>query len=364
MSISLLGFNGERLDPLSGATHLGNGYRAYYPALRRFNCPDSWSPFGHGGINPYAYCAGDPINRTDPSGHFSWQAGLGIGMGLLGILGILGAVFTAGASLVAAGSLGAALAASSVTALTVGTAGVVADVTGVVSLLTAQHNPEASALLGWLSLASGLLSLGAGLAAGGYRLLNKTVQQSSYTALAAEPILSSELPSAASLTSFEELTHNGLIMRNIMQHLSGLDVDSLRATSKSMLNNVHRAVDNIENYTIKIKRWENEHLVSIGLLESLKENPMHITALETVREIWRGHYPYTPPSQLNLNSINPASAGFMAINHSSESSSTMMRYSATRWDRKFIKQVNIRNRIFRAWQSLFHSIHPEIFIED
>lgn len=66
---SLPGFNGERQDPLSGATHLGNGYRAYSPALRRFTCPDSESPFGEGGVNPYVYCGHDPVNNTDPSGH-------------------------------------------------------------------------------------------------------------------------------------------------------------------------------------------------------------------------------------------------------------------------------------------------------
>ncbi|HCL4435935.1 TPA: RHS repeat-associated core domain-containing protein [Salmonella enterica] len=66
---SLPGFNGERQDPLSGVTHLGNGYRAYSPALRRFTCPDSESPFGQGGINPYVYCDHDPVNNTDPSGH-------------------------------------------------------------------------------------------------------------------------------------------------------------------------------------------------------------------------------------------------------------------------------------------------------
>lgn len=55
----LPGFNGERIDPVSGTYHLGNGYRAYNPTLMRFNCPDSLSPFRAGGINPYAYCAGD-----------------------------------------------------------------------------------------------------------------------------------------------------------------------------------------------------------------------------------------------------------------------------------------------------------------
>jgi len=65
----LPGFNGERADPLTGVTHLGNGYRAFSPALFRFTCPDSASPFGEGGINAYAYCENDPVNMTDPSGH-------------------------------------------------------------------------------------------------------------------------------------------------------------------------------------------------------------------------------------------------------------------------------------------------------
>ncbi len=37
----------------------------------RFNSPDSLSPFGRGGLNAYAYCQGDPINRSDPGGHIS-----------------------------------------------------------------------------------------------------------------------------------------------------------------------------------------------------------------------------------------------------------------------------------------------------
>ncbi|VVP17284.1 hypothetical protein PS870_03626 [Pseudomonas fluorescens] len=66
---SVLGFNGERIDPVLGGYHLGNGYRLYSPSLRRFTSPDSMSPFGKGGINPYAYCESDPINNTDPTGH-------------------------------------------------------------------------------------------------------------------------------------------------------------------------------------------------------------------------------------------------------------------------------------------------------
>ncbi|MEG0636430.1 MAG: RHS repeat-associated core domain-containing protein [Pseudomonas sp.] len=68
--IDPLGFNGQRPDPLTGLYILGNGYRAFSPALMRFIRPDSWSPFGKGGLNAYAYCRGDPVNHTDPTGHF------------------------------------------------------------------------------------------------------------------------------------------------------------------------------------------------------------------------------------------------------------------------------------------------------
>ena len=67
--LSLLGFNGEPMDLLTGHYHLGNGYRPFSPVLMRFTCPDSESPFGEGGLNAYAYCEGDPVNHTDPSGH-------------------------------------------------------------------------------------------------------------------------------------------------------------------------------------------------------------------------------------------------------------------------------------------------------
>jgi len=67
--LSLLGFNGERPDPVTGYYHLGNGYRQFNPVLMRFNSPDSWSPFGEGGLNAYGYCDGDPVNRVDPTGH-------------------------------------------------------------------------------------------------------------------------------------------------------------------------------------------------------------------------------------------------------------------------------------------------------
>ena len=67
--LSLLGFNGERPDPVTGHYLLGNGYRAFNPVLMRFNSPDNWSPFGEGGLNAYGYCVGDPVNQGDKTGH-------------------------------------------------------------------------------------------------------------------------------------------------------------------------------------------------------------------------------------------------------------------------------------------------------
>ena len=74
--LSLLGFNGELSDPVTGDYLLGNGCRAFNPVLMRFTSPDYLSPFGKGGLNSYAYCLGDPINREDSSGHVSWMRGV------------------------------------------------------------------------------------------------------------------------------------------------------------------------------------------------------------------------------------------------------------------------------------------------
>ncbi|UKZ82966.1 hypothetical protein TrVFT333_010767 [Trichoderma virens FT-333] len=67
-----IAFNGQWRDPVTGWYHLGNGYRVYNPVLGRFHVPDPSCPFITGEINHYAYCAGDPINRIDPSGQFSF----------------------------------------------------------------------------------------------------------------------------------------------------------------------------------------------------------------------------------------------------------------------------------------------------
>lgn len=71
--LSMLGFNGEIADPVTGHYLLGNGYRAFNPVLMRFNSPDSLSPFGEGELNAYAYCLGDPVNVKDPTGRATGQ---------------------------------------------------------------------------------------------------------------------------------------------------------------------------------------------------------------------------------------------------------------------------------------------------
>ncbi|MDU8628085.1 RHS repeat-associated core domain-containing protein [Pseudomonas syringae group sp. 243L2] len=67
--LSVAGFNGEVCEKDTGWYLLGNGYRAYNPGMMRFHSPDSLSPFGAGGVNPYTYCLGNPIAWRDPTGH-------------------------------------------------------------------------------------------------------------------------------------------------------------------------------------------------------------------------------------------------------------------------------------------------------
>jgi len=68
---SLLGFNGQKPDSVTGGYLLGNGNRLYSPVLKRFTRADTLSPFEEGGLNAYCYCEGDPINYHDPLGQSS-----------------------------------------------------------------------------------------------------------------------------------------------------------------------------------------------------------------------------------------------------------------------------------------------------
>ncbi|MEX1826490.1 RHS repeat-associated core domain-containing protein [Luteibacter sp. CQ10] len=66
-----IAFAGEYRDADTGWYRLGE--RFYSPVLRRFLGPDPESPMAHGGVNRYGYCAGDPVNRIDPTGNAWWS---------------------------------------------------------------------------------------------------------------------------------------------------------------------------------------------------------------------------------------------------------------------------------------------------
>jgi RHS repeat-associated protein len=162
----LPGFNGEQPDPMTGHYLLGNGYRAYNPVLMRFNSPDSLSPFGEGGLNPYAYCIGDPINSRDPTGHkadrnqilgFVWL-GLGFTGAALGLYSAVPAMKTVTKAL----KSGAAIPTAPMLTAAGATAQVVASTAFTTRQIIAAVNPDSPALepLMWLTVAAGIPSLG------------------------------------------------------------------------------------------------------------------------------------------------------------------------------------------------------------
>lgn len=158
------GFNGQYLER-TGTYLLGNGYRGYAPTLRRFNSPDSFSPFGDGGLNSYVYCKGEPVNRRDPSGHLSDSAQVGLLIGAGFILAVLGggAAYYSRTARVA----GAIAAGTGVTTAVVGT-------TSLFATARAPAFENSKSELKYIAL--GILLLGLGLtagAAGGARWLSK-----------------------------------------------------------------------------------------------------------------------------------------------------------------------------------------------
>ncbi|MGE8066689.1 RHS repeat-associated core domain-containing protein [Pseudomonas sp. NPDC089569] len=170
-----MGFNGEVIDPLTGHYLLGNGHRAFNPVLMRFNSPDSLSPFGRGGLNPYAYCLGDPVNFSDPTGKISEINLIGIIFSgvvlatslitlapavpfLLAKNAIAGGVLTSGQSVrTMVGAVSGALA---------GPMAVVGAAAGVARAVIQEVDPDSPALkyLAWTSLIAGSTAL---LARGG-----------------------------------------------------------------------------------------------------------------------------------------------------------------------------------------------------
>ncbi|MBX8503170.1 RHS repeat domain-containing protein, partial [Pseudomonas lijiangensis] len=144
-------FNGELREPSTGWYLLGQGYRAYNPVLMRFHSPDSLSPFDRGGVNPYAYCLGDPVNYLDPDGHIPWWVGL--------VAGVAATVLTAGIAAPVSAALGITAATASMVGYVAGSVSTVATVfsvgMGVGSSLTSGGLSES---LAWLSLGAGVMA--------------------------------------------------------------------------------------------------------------------------------------------------------------------------------------------------------------
>ncbi|MFJ4145843.1 RHS repeat domain-containing protein, partial [Pseudomonas sp. NPDC089734] len=161
----LSAFNGELREPSTGWYLLGQGYRAYNPVLMRFHGPDSLSPFDRGGVNPYAYCLGDPVNYLDPDGHLPRWLMPFIGIGLSAV-GIVVSVATLGAAATAAGTgIAAAWAAMSTSAQASLVVGIASGVTGIASGVTSALSPDSGTgdILGYVSAGLGVVSAVAGI---------------------------------------------------------------------------------------------------------------------------------------------------------------------------------------------------------
>jgi RHS repeat-associated protein len=171
------GFTGNRCEQPFG-WYIVAGYRPYDPLLMMFLSPDSESPFGVGGINPYVYCAGDPVNRIDPDGHnwVAWTvAALGLAAGALATLASAGSAAPALWGVISAG-LGTlttsgmiAIGSASLSVMSLGTS--IASM----ALQSSSCDPRAADMLGWISLGSGLASSALTLAPQAGRLLHRLV---------------------------------------------------------------------------------------------------------------------------------------------------------------------------------------------
>jgi RHS repeat-associated protein len=136
------------------------GERTYSPTLRRFLAADSYSPFDLGGINRYTYCGGDPVSRSDPSGH-SWLGWLSASQGLNMSGDVARSVSSASRDMGASVSTPGAMAS---TAAAVTDAISVTSAIDSVALMTARR-PRSGGLFGWTAMGTMVISGGSALPA-------------------------------------------------------------------------------------------------------------------------------------------------------------------------------------------------------
>nr|WP_063571994.1 RHS repeat-associated core domain-containing protein [Luteibacter rhizovicinus] len=150
-----IGYTGELKERNVDWYVLGH-YRAYNPTLLRFHSPDAASPFAHGLLNAYAYCSGDPINRSDPGGE-GWLDWLFVGIGVIAS-GI--AIAASGGTLAPAIGAVVSLTATASQATAVGLVAVDVTSIGLAIGSAAASDAGNDALAGKLGLASMVLGLG------------------------------------------------------------------------------------------------------------------------------------------------------------------------------------------------------------
>ncbi len=160
------GFMGEWLDGVSGCHLLGaTTHRPYSPALGIFLAPDPAAPFDAGGLNPLSYCAGDPVNRRDPNGHFWKWVIAGIGLAVAAVVAVASMGTAVGAiGALAAGGISAlnASGAAAITGAALGAAGVAVE--GAAMVAMGIGDDKAGEILGWVGLAVGVVGAAPGLA--------------------------------------------------------------------------------------------------------------------------------------------------------------------------------------------------------
>ncbi|WP_312212488.1 RHS repeat-associated core domain-containing protein [Pseudescherichia sp.] len=200
----LPGFNGERPDPFTGVSHLGNGYRAYNPILMRFNCPDNQSPFGVGGINPYAYCENDPLNFTDPSGHGIITLAIRALRTVFKVVKVLAKVIAKTSRVIT------------------GLSQIGKIATGLSAYSVANRNPEAAVKLAHASSAFGWINVGAGFISSVDDVYGSIKRFKEYRELSKE--LSQIL--SESITGIDELgAENGSLAREASEAMSTVSHD-------------------------------------------------------------------------------------------------------------------------------------------
>ncbi|MCO7037202.1 hypothetical protein NAG83_11925 [Pseudomonas carnis] len=289
---SRLGYAGEPRGLVEGGYLLGS-YRPYDPHLMMFLAPDNESPFGRGGLNRYAYCAGDPLNRVDPDGHSFWKwflAGAGLLIGVLATAASFGTAAPVVAGVMAGGL--AALTTSGALAVTSMALGVVATTTGVASfLLEASGNSEAASILGALSFATGIASGVTALAPLAWKAAAKLGQfvgrwQQNLQSAGGVPRLEVQ---GGALRGGPNATLSGMpehVLENIFNQLPGRALANLSATSRQM------------NQAVVTHSRPALHALPVAP----ERAPNYISA---VRRIWAGNEPGVLPSSLRRQGINP-----------------------------------------------------------